>query len=84
MQKWEYCAISYTEVSKQQGLLVVKHPIVKRFTHDGGRIEGYSIDREGFADISQSMFKLGEEGWEMVGCSDAESYHIVYFKRPME
>jgi hypothetical protein len=84
MQQWEYCAISYVEPpSFEKGLLEVRYPILKRFTEDGGVTEGFDVSR-GWADISQAIYQLGEQGWEMVGCSDTASYHIIYFKRPKQ
>ena len=85
MQQWEYCAISFLELpAGERGPLQVRYPVVERFSQGGGELEGWDIDGSGWADISERIFQLGEQGWEMVGCSDTESYHVIYFECPKQ
>ena len=36
-------------------------------------------------DITKRISRLGEDGWEMVGCGNvSEVRHALYFKRPIE
>lgn len=85
MARWAYCAISYLDSSStREAPLVVKYPLVKHFSSEARRPQGFDV-REGWADISQAVADLGDARWEMVGCNDVTpACHLIWFKRPKE
>ena len=82
--RWEYCAVSragYTGSTRGGAYWV-------SYFKDTGveivEIEEKVSEQQGAA-IARAMAKLGEEGWEMVGCSELPvktgRYEAIYFKR---
>jgi len=80
MQRWEYCVVGYIK-----GRLEGDYPRLIMLTNRGQeqrRIEGTRelLERDVLA---QTIARLGEDGWEMVGCGNVgEHTHVIYFKRP--
>ena len=81
MQKWEYCIITGV-VPWSGGLDSEDHlqyfgpdsPEITRFRSTAGKRPQI---------LAQTIARLGEDGWEMVGCAFAgHRGHHLYFKRP--
>ncbi len=84
MQKWEYCMIGpiKSTITGPEGY----YPYTVHLTDKGlakTRIEGAGILSE-ISILAQTVAKLGEEGWEMVGCGNTGDSHYLYFKRIKE
>ena len=86
MQQWEYCAVGpiKTESSWWWG----SYPKLFYFTQDGLKIipieKTPKIEEQSVMAIV--LYKLGMEGWEMVGAGTIENkgpMHYLYFKRPV-
>jgi hypothetical protein len=86
MQKWEHCCVGpIKESSGWKG----HYPKLSFFEPDG--LEEESIKASGGSTeedvLAATIARLGEEGWEMVGCGTLGSgqginMHYLYFKRP--
>jgi hypothetical protein len=87
MQKWEHCCVGpIKESSGWKG----HYPRLFFFETDGLEVE--SIRASGGSTeedvLAATIARLGEEGWEMVGCgalggaSQGNNMHYLYFKRP--
>lgn len=83
MQRWEYCAI--TGFRPMGDGITSSYPTLITFTTNG--LESLTREIRGYDEatkVAALIAQLGEEGWEMVGCSDQASIttHVLYFKRP--
>ncbi|MBI2304537.1 MAG: hypothetical protein HYU86_07305 [Chloroflexi bacterium] len=82
MSKWEYCAV--VGIGKLTRDLNPYYPAIWHFTAEG--VQVIQIKGKEAAEVGRTIARLGEEGWEMVGCGteggDNSSHHVVYFKRP--
>lgn len=88
--QWEYCVIPFVRSGygeflcnpelwclRTDGTQVTRIPLPPRFTSKG-------IKRKANA-VMQAIARLGEEGWELVGCgNDDPAGHMLYFKRPKQ
>lgn len=87
VQKWEYCAVSGFQIRGSVGLSGY-YPAVVYFKEDEPTavpVKGGDPEEDGRL-VAQEIARLGELGWEMVGCTN---YHVqfgmfvtVFFKRP--
>jgi hypothetical protein len=80
MQRWEYCTIGPFKGPAEGDV-----PRLVQFTREGPKTirldKPLGIGEAGT--ISQAIARLGDEGWEMVGCGNVgQVLHILYFKRP--
>ena len=75
MPKWEYCAIRSTN-----GWVVKSDPALCFYNQNGVREEKIAEDRDALA---KTIARLGDQGWEMVGCGSVAFGHAIYFKRPI-
>lgn len=86
MPKWEYCVLeSMSSVQDHQDTGKQKNEIYL-LTEDGPKLvlnrQGVPKGQWGLA-IGKLLARLGDEGWELVGCgSTGQAYHSLYFKRP--
>jgi hypothetical protein len=83
MPKWEYCAMVGLRRSGYN-TATTYYPSIEYFTPTG--IEVVEIRSQNKKDeitqTAQAIARLGEEGWEMVGCgNNSEVTHTIYFKR---
>lgn len=89
-QKWEYCAVGPVKVSQT---LEGHYPWMINFKNEG--LYANRIQKQGQLNerdiLAQTIAKLGDEGWEMVGMGTVpgagsgehnEPAHLIYFKRP--
>jgi hypothetical protein len=91
MQKWEYCVIGPIKAAAAGGWLGY-YPVFFSFTTNITSDQMYALRKENGvseqAVLAREIAKLGEEGWEMVGCGSVSegtpSHHCLYFKRPKE
>jgi len=80
MSQWEYCAVVGIFNSFQNRHLSPKFPAVWYFAPGGIQID--EIKSKDVQAVTQTIARLGEEGWEMVGCGNLEvAEHAIYFKR---
>ena len=81
MKNWEYCSIAPIKVIDG----VYKDTRLVRFTLDGVlKVPVVEVARTHNVEdaIAITIAKLGEDGWEMVGCGNLETdMHTIYFKR---
>jgi hypothetical protein len=84
MPKWEYCAV-WGISSIIRGLRkgsYVTDPDFWAMNRQGIKVAPM---KGGIHQVAATIAKLGEEGWEMVGCGNvSEGAHTIYFKRPLE
>jgi hypothetical protein len=84
MQKWEYCIVTGV-VPWSGGVDSEDH--LQRFGADSPEITYFrhTMGERRPQVVAQTIARLGEEGWEMVGCAFAgRRGHHIYFKRPKE
>lgn len=84
MQKWEYCIVTGI-VPWSGGLDSEDH--LQYFGTASPEITyfGHTTPQQRPQVLAQTIARLGEEGWEMVGCAFAgHRGHHIYFKRPIE
>jgi len=82
MSKWEYCAVhSVLADAKYQYLTCYDgwQRALDYFTVTGGN---RTEIKKGPDALAQAIAELGEQGWEMVGCGNVYTFHVIYFKRP--
>jgi hypothetical protein len=90
MQKWEYCTLGPIEFSSASWKWLPNEPTRIIFTRKGMVEEGFKIDETSSLkdvqnDVAKVLARLGDEGWEMVGCGAVfASGHFLYFKRPFD
>jgi len=90
MQKWEYCTLGPVEYSSTTWKWVPNEPARIVFTRKGVKEEGIDLNGESSLKDAQNevaavLARLGEEGWEMVGCGSVfAAGHFLYFKRPLD
>ena len=81
MKKWEYCTIAPIKVVDG----AYKDTQLARFTLEGVlNVPVVEVARTHNVEdaIAITIAKLGEDGWEMVGCGNLEqTMHAIYFKR---
>lgn len=84
IQKWEYCTIYPVWMDYQQGWLIPGDPDIHGYI---GEFKSDSVWREKLEKdpraLAISIAKLGQEGWELVGCGNVDREHCLYFKRPI-
>ncbi len=79
MQKWEYCVVgpirsNFTGVNPIHILITESGQESKRIFSEKGLSE--------YDALAKVIAKLGNEGWDMVGCANAGiETHLLYFKR---
>lgn len=79
MQKWEYCTVG--PITEHYGQPLADLASRNYLNAEGAQAKVKLITDNLFLVIS----KLGEEGWEMVGCGNVgDKQHLIYFKRPKE
>jgi hypothetical protein len=84
MQKWEYCAIVGMAGSGRN--LVPYYPALWYFDSSG--FHATEIKGDELQIVAQTIAKLGEEGWEMVGAmpftpkTSVYENAVLFFKRP--
>ena len=80
MTRWEYCAVK--GLSSQMRNLHPTFPAMWYFGSEG--VQSLDLKGNEADEVAYTIAKLGEEGWEMVGCGqDGQISHILYFKRPI-
>jgi sugar/nucleoside kinase (ribokinase family) len=82
MQQWEYCAVA--GLRKKGWNLEPYYPATWHFRSGGSKSE--PIGAPEAANTAETIARLGQEGWEMVGCvpsGDAHGSAVLYFKRPI-
>ncbi len=90
MQKWEYCTLGPIEFSSASWKWIPNEPTLIKFTKNGMAEEGFKIDETSTLkdvqdEVARVITKMGDEGWEMVGCGAVfASGHFLYFKRLVE
>jgi hypothetical protein len=90
MQKWEYCTLGPIEFSSTSWKWIPNEPTRIKFTRNGMVEEGFKIDdtsslKDVQDEVAKVITKMGDEGWEMVGCGAVfASGHFLYFKRLIE
>jgi hypothetical protein len=81
MKNWEYCSIAPIKVVDG----AYKDTRLVRFTLDGVlNVPVVEVARTHNVEdaIAITIAKLGEDGWEMVGCGNLDTtMHSIYFKR---
>jgi hypothetical protein len=82
MQKWEYCAVGPVAFAPEGP--AGYDAVLAAFS--AARLKSTDTD-----EIARTIARLGEEGWEMVGCGDIGPrplstgiMHYLYFKRPKQ
>jgi hypothetical protein len=83
MSKWEYCAITGIYYDTKEGWLSAGFDKRSLMLFKEPNVFGEKIERGDPNALSTAIARLGEEGWEMVGCVPAArgDAHILYFKR---
>ena len=90
MQKWEYCTLGPVEYSSTTWKWAPNEPARIVFTSKGVMEEGININGDSSLkdvqdEVAAVLARLGEEGWEMVGCGSVfAAGHFLYFKRPVD
>lgn len=87
MSRWEYCAIIGVWRETDQRYPQLRWPALWCFTAEGIQITEIKGDEATL--LGQTIARLGEQGWEMVGCGETGHLgsnggsisHFVYFKR---
>jgi hypothetical protein len=78
------------EYSSSSWKWIPNEPVRIVFTSKGAKEEGFKLDAESSLkdvqdEVAGVLAKLGEEGWEMVGCGSVfAAGHFLYFKRPLD
>lgn len=76
MSTWEYCAVIGIDRVTPGRHLHPLYPAIWYFTKEG--VQVVELKGNEAKEVAQTIARLGEEGWEMVGCEPL----AVYFKRP--
>ena len=80
MPAWEYCSVVGIRSSVYDRKLTPYYPAIWQFNLDG--ISVIEIKGDESKEVSRTIARLGQDGWEMVGCVHTSEFsHAIYFKR---